>query len=150
MRDDETDRPAEPRLLERVHAVARARHMSLRTEEVYRSWVVRFVRFHDLRHPARLGADDVRRFLEWLATERALAASTLNQAHAAILFLYRDVLREPDRCPSSIPYANVSQREAVVLSPEEAGRLLVLVPATRRLVRARPWLSKTSRSSNSR
>ena len=134
MPNDETDRPTEPRLLKRVHAVARARHLSLRTEEVYRSWVVRFVRFHDLQHPATLGADDVRRFLEWLATERALAASTLNQAHAAILFLYRDVLREPDRCPSSIPYANVSQREAVVLSPEEAGRLLALVPTTRRLV----------------
>ena len=96
MRDDE-----KPRLLERVHAVARARHLSVRTEEAYRSWIVRFVRLHELRHPARLGADDVRRFLEWLATDRAAAASTLNQAHAAILFLYRDVLREPDRCPPS-------------------------------------------------
>ncbi|MDF2771745.1 MAG: integron integrase [Geminicoccaceae bacterium] len=135
MRDHDADPPAEPRLLARVHAVARARHLSVRTEDVYRSWIVRFVRFHDLRHPAKLGADDVRRFLEWLATERALAASTLNQAHAAILFLYRDVLREPNRCPSSIPYAKSSQREAVVLSPDEAGRLLVaIVPATHRLV----------------
>lgn len=129
MRDDE-----KPRLLERVHAVARARHLSVRTEEAYRSWIVRFVRFHELRPPARLGADDVRRFLEWLATDRAAAASTLNQAHAAILFLYRDVLREPDRCPPSIPYARSSRREAVALSPEEARRLLTMVPATRRLV----------------
>ena len=134
MADHQTSRPAEPRLLSRVHAVARARHLSLRTEEVYRSWIVRFVRFHDLRRPAQLGADDVRRFLEWLATERAVAASTLNQAHAAILFLYRDVLREPDRCPSSIPYARPSKREAVVLSPDEASRLLATVPARRRLV----------------
>jgi len=134
MADHQTNRPAEPRLLSRVHAVARARHLSLRTEEVYRSWIVRFVRFHDLRRPAQLGADDVRRFLEWLATERAVAASTLNQAHAAILFLYRDVLREPDRCPSSIPYARPSKREAVVLSPDEASRLLATVPARRRLV----------------
>ncbi|HEX6050313.1 MAG TPA: integron integrase [Gemmatimonadaceae bacterium] len=129
MRDDE-----KPRLLARVHAAARSRHLSLRTEEAYRSWIVRFVRFHDLRHPVELGADDVRRFLEWLAIERALAASTLNQAHAAILFLYRDVLREPARCPPSIPYAKASHREAVVLTPDEAGRLLAMVPAPRRLI----------------
>src|SRR5687767_6463911 len=134
MGDDQIDRPAKPQLLDRVHAVARARHLSLRTEEVYRSWIVRFVRFHDLRRPAELGAENVRRFLEWLATERAVAASTLNQAHAAILFLYRDVLGESDRCPPSIPYAKPSQREAVVLSPDEASRLPAAVPATRRLV----------------
>jgi hypothetical protein len=64
---------------------------------------VRFARFPDLRHPTELGPVDVRRFLEWLATERRVAASTLNQAHAALLFLYRDVLGEPARCPASPP-----------------------------------------------
>lgn len=54
------------RLLLRVHAVARSRKLSPRTEEVYRGWIVRFVRFADLRHPGELGAADVRRFLESL------------------------------------------------------------------------------------
>ena len=118
------ERPREGRLLARVHAVARARHLSPRTEESYRSWIVRFVRHKELRHPAVLGETDVRGFLEWLATTGKVAASTLNQAHAALLFLYRDVLREPSKCPSSIPYARAVSRAVDTLSAEEAKRLL--------------------------
>jgi integron integrase len=122
------------RLLDRVHAVARLRHLSPRTEEAYRSWIIRFVRFAELRHPTELGSVDVRRFLEWLATERRVSASTLKQAHAAILFLYRDVLREPARCPTAIPRARRRGNPPDVLTPEEAARLLAEVPASHRLV----------------
>jgi hypothetical protein len=80
------ERPQSGRLLARVHAVSRARHLSLRTEEAYRSWIVRFVRFNETRHPAGLGEREVRSFLEWLAAEGKVAASTLNQAHAALPF----------------------------------------------------------------
>ena len=124
------DRPRAGRLLACVHAVARSRHLSPRTEEAYRSWIVRFVRFNETRHPAALGEPEVRAFLERLATEGKVAASTLNQAHAALLFLYRDVLGDPSRCPSTIPYAHSASREADSLSAEEAKRLLMeVVPA---------------------
>ena len=126
--------PPTERLLDRVHAVARARHLSPRTEEAYRSWIVRFVRFADLRHPTELGPADVRRFLEWLATERRVAASTLNQAHAALLFLYRDVLREPARCPAAIPHARRRGDPPDVLVPAEMSRLLAAVVPAHRLV----------------
>jgi hypothetical protein len=39
-----------------------------------------------------MGADEVRTFLSWLATEKRVSASTQNQALSALLFLYRDVL----------------------------------------------------------
>jgi integron integrase len=131
--DSSHDGPRPGRLLARVHAVARSRHLSARTEEAYRSWIVRFVRFHDTRHPATLGEAEVRAFLEWLATEGKLAASTLNQAHAALLFLYRDVLCDPLRCPPTIPYARSASREADTLSAEEAKRLLAEVAPAHRL-----------------
>ena len=132
---DATGEPAlrAERLLDRVHAAARARHLSPRTEEAYRAWIVRFVRFSDLRHPGALGVADVRRFLEWLATERRVASSTLNQAHAAMLFLYRDVLREPTRCPPAIPRARRRAGPPDVLAPEEASRLLAAVAVAHRL-----------------
>ena len=132
---DSTDGPGpgEERLLDKVHAVARARHLSPRTEEAYRSWIVRFVRFSDLRHPSELGPADVRRFLEWLAAERRVSASTLNQAHAGLLFLYRDVLREPARCPAAIPRARLRGNPADVLAPVEASRLLAAVVPGHRL-----------------
>lgn len=127
------DRPRAGRLLSRVHAVARARHLSERTEEAYRSWIVRFVRFNETRHPATLGEAEVRAFLEWLAVEEKVAASTLNQAHAALLFLYRDVLRDSSRCPPTIPYARSVSTEADTLSAEEARRLLVEVAPAHRV-----------------
>src|SRR5690606_1128238 len=55
----------------------------------------RFVHFHGTRHPSQLGAEEVRSFLSHLATDRNVAASTQNQALAALLFLYRSVLESP-------------------------------------------------------
>jgi len=42
---------AEQKLLDRVRAVARLRHMSLRTEGAYQDWIRRFILFHRKRHP---------------------------------------------------------------------------------------------------
>ena len=42
-----------------------------------------------------LGAAHVRAYLTHLATKRHVAASTQQQALNAIVFLYRDVLRQP-------------------------------------------------------
>jgi len=70
----------------------RAFHYSRRTEKAYLHWARRFVQFHGRRSPRELGAADVTGFLSSLATRDGVAASTQNQALAAILFLYRRVL----------------------------------------------------------
>jgi hypothetical protein len=44
------------------------------------------------RHRREMGAAEVERFLSWLVVERRVAAGTQNQALAALLFLYRQVL----------------------------------------------------------
>ena len=84
--------PSDParrfRLLERVRARLRDGRYSRRTEEAYVAWIRRYVIFHDRRHPSDLGPEHVRQFLSALATEQRVAASTQNQALAALLFLY--------------------------------------------------------------
>ncbi len=42
--------------------------------------------------PSRSGKDEVRAYLSYLAARRHVSASTQNQAFAALLFLYRQVL----------------------------------------------------------
>ena len=64
----------------------------MRTEKAYRGWVRRYILFHFKCHPAELGAEAVSAFLAHLAVEDRVAASTQNQALAALLFLYRNVL----------------------------------------------------------
>lgn len=65
-----------PRLLDRVRAVLRTRHCSLRTEKAYVAWIRRYILFHGKRHPAEMGASEITRFLSALAIERNVAAST--------------------------------------------------------------------------
>ena len=57
-------------------------------------WIRRFILFHDKRHPSEMGASEVRAFLTHLAVAENVAAATQNQALAALLFLYRDVLHQ--------------------------------------------------------
>ncbi len=81
-----------PKLLDQVRTVIRTRHYSLRTEQTYINWIKQYIFFNQKRHPSELGAAEVSAFLSHLAVTRGVAASTQNQALAAILFLYRHVL----------------------------------------------------------
>jgi site-specific recombinase XerD len=82
----------EIKLLDRVRQAIRTRHYSRRTEEAYVHWIRRYIVHHRKRHPCEMGASEISAFLTWLAVERRVSASTQNQALAALLFLYRDVL----------------------------------------------------------
>lgn len=84
--------PPPPRLLDQVRERIRTRHYSLRTEKAYVDWIKRFILHHGKRHPRDMGGVEVEAFLSSLAVERHVAASTQNQALAALLFLYREVL----------------------------------------------------------
>lgn len=126
--------PAPPRLLDVVGRRCRERRLARRTEEAYRHWVRRFVLFHDKRHPRELGASEVAAFLSHLAAEERVAASTQNQAFAALLFLYRHVLGiELGPLPETAR-ARRPTRLPVVLSREEVSRLFSHLSEEPRLV----------------
>lgn len=113
-----------PRLLDLVREAIRRRHYSPRTEEAYVHWVKRFILFSGKRHPVGLGAADVTAFLNYLVRERNVAASTQNQALAAILFLYKEVLAQPLPWLLELDHAKRPVRRPTVLTPAEAQALL--------------------------
>lgn len=115
---------AKPRLLEQLSERIRARHYSPRTERQYAIWVRRFVHFHGKRHPTEMGGPEVEAFLTYLAVERDVAAATQAQALAAILFLYKEVLRVELPWLDNIVRAKRPQRLPTVLSQDEARRVL--------------------------
>lgn len=118
-----TEVPRE-RLLTSVRRVLRTRHYSERTVEAYAAWVRRFVHFHGRLHPAGLGESHVERFLSSLAIDGRVAPSTQNQALAALLFLYRDVLRIPIAVPERMVRAKGHRRIPEVLSRSEVWTLI--------------------------
>ncbi len=114
----------EPRLLDQVRAAIEARHYSPRTRRAYADWVLRFVVFHGKRHPREMGEPEVTAFLSHLATERNVAPSTQNQALAALLFLYREVLGMQLPWLNDVVRAKPRRRIPVVLTRGETTALL--------------------------
>ena len=121
---DPPEPPPSPRLLDQVRHRIRVKHYALRTEQVYVGWVKRYIHFHGRRHPRDLGAADVEAFLSHLAVRRNVSASTQNQAKAALLFLYKEVLGITLPWLDEIVQARVSRRLPVVLTTREVKRLL--------------------------
>jgi len=123
------DVPATPprtdvRLLERVRVALRTLHYSARTEKAYVGWIRRFIVFHGKRHPETMGEIEIGAFLSSLATEAKVAASTQNQALAALLFLYQEVLGRELRWMGNLVHAKRPAHVPVVLTPAEAVTLL--------------------------
>ena len=123
-----------PRLYDRMVEVLRARHYSRRTEEAYVHWIRRFVLFHHGRHPRELAEGDVNRFLTPLAIGQNVAASTQNQALAAVLFLYEQVLERPLDRIEGVVRARKPKRLPVVLTREEVEAVLARLEGVPRLV----------------
>jgi integron integrase len=114
----------EPRLLEQVRQSLRLRHYSYRTEEQYLGWIRRFILFHRKRHPRDMGAAEVEAFLTHLAVRGDVAAATQNQALAALLYLYRHVLKLDLPWLQNIVRARKPKRLPLVLTPEETRAVL--------------------------
>jgi integron integrase len=89
----------------------------------YEQWLRRFLRFHNRRHPREMGSAEVNAFLTHLAVELQVSPSTQNQALAALLFLYRELL-ERDLELEGVVRARSKRRLPVVLTPEEVKAVL--------------------------
>lgn len=116
----------EPKILDLLTAALVARHRSPRTIQAYRSWLIRFVKYHGLRDPREMGTEAINRFLTHLATDRNVAPSTQTQACSALLFFYREVLKR-EIGPLEIIRARRPQTVVVALTPEEAATIIDLL-----------------------
>lgn len=130
--------PAAPKLIEQVRQRARLRHLSYGTEQTYVQWIKRFIRFHaapdgTLRHPRVLRETEVTAYLNHLANERNVAASTQTQALSALLFLYTEILHEP-LAELDLVRASKPKRWPVVLTPEEVAAVLGRLQHPQRLI----------------
>ena len=123
-----------PKLLDRMRNHLRTRHYSIRTETAYVDWARRFILFHGKRHPQEMGGAEVEAFLTHLAVNRHVSASTQNQAKAAILYLYKQVLQIELAWLDEVVQAKTPKRLPVVLTASEVRSLLLHMQGTTGLV----------------
>lgn len=112
------------KLLDQVRVTARLRHLSLRTEKAYLQHIKRFILFHEKKHPRDMAESHIRDYLSHLAVERNVSASTQNVALAALLFLYRDVLKQKLERIQEVERARLSRHLPVVLTRPEVNTVL--------------------------
>lgn len=127
-----------PSLKQQMLDKCRMLNRSYKTADAYWKWCEQFLRYHCwLRgnrpdtwvHPREMGRPEIESFLTYLATKRNVSPSTQNQAFAAILFLYKQVLDIKiegvdalrAKKPSFIPTV-LSESEVVALLAELSGR----------------------------
>jgi integron integrase len=134
VREAEPPAARQPRLLDRVRHAVRARHYGRRTEKAYVGWNRRYILFHGKRHPSEMGASEMSQFLSALATQGNVSASTQNQALSALLFLYRDVLRQEVPWLDDVVRAKRTVRLPVVIARDEVRAVLRQLSGTHRLM----------------
>ena len=122
------------RLLDRVRTAIRLRHYSAKTEEAYTGWIKRYIVFHGKRHPEEMGASEIESFLSDLPVQRHVSASTQNQALAALLFLYKEVLSTQIDWIERVVHAKRPERLPVVLTRQEVQAVLGCLSGVYRIV----------------
>lgn len=106
-------------LIHHVRTVCRRKNLAATTERLYIGWIKRYVHFHDVQHPLEMNSNHIGEFLNYLATELDVAASTQNQAMNALIFLYRHVLNLDLEDLDNLVRARKPKRIPVVLSRNE-------------------------------
>ena len=110
--------------LDRLREELRVRHRSWATEKAYCGWVMRFLLFHQAGDARGLGREEIEAFLNHLAMELGVSASTQNQALNALQFFYRYVLGRPMGELSGLVRAKRPARLPVVMTPLEVEKVL--------------------------
>ena len=118
----------QPKLMDNLRQALQARHYSKSTEQTpdsYRGlWVKRYIYFHNVKHPAEMAEPEINAFLTHLAVKEKVSSSTQNQALAAILFLYRHVLKREVGNLGNVIRARKPKRLPVVMTREEVKAVL--------------------------
>lgn len=134
---DNTDKlVGNSKLLGRMRDDIRRRHYSIRTEQAYLDWARRYILFHGKRHPNDLGEAEITTFLNHLAVERNVAASTQNQALNALLFLYKQTLGREEVHLDNLTRAKRPERLPSVFERDEVERLIGQLEGTHQLIAA--------------
>lgn len=119
--------------LEAVRRDIRLRGYSIRTEKAYLQWIRQYIYFNKKQHPKDLGADEVKAFLSYLATDRHVAVNTQKVALNAVVFLYHKVLGK-ELGDLGFTLATKQRSLPVVLSQGEIKNLLGCLKERNKLI----------------
>ncbi|TRY28753.1 integron integrase [Aliiglaciecola sp. M165] len=95
------------------------RRYSKRTIEAYCKWIRAFINFNNHRHPKLMGEEEVLAFLNFLAVDKKLAASSQALALNALVFVYKEIIEIPLELDLKYIRSSRQAKLPVVLSHKE-------------------------------
>jgi integron integrase len=112
------------RFMHRLRASIRARNLAFKTEKTYCQWIKRYIKYHRLQRPEKMGPLHVEQFLHHLAVVEDCSVSTQRTALNSLAFLYNQFLAQPlgqlsytpSRAPTKVPSVFSKREAALVLS----------------------------------
>ncbi len=119
--------------IEAVRQSMRLRAYSIRTEQAYLLWIKRYINFIGARHPAEAGAEDVKRYLTWLAVEKRMSSNSQKVVLNALAYLYNIYLKQE---LGDLGFQMVPRKRYVptVLTPDEVKNILLEMNGRNRLI----------------
>ncbi|MGK9475172.1 integron integrase [Melioribacter sp. OK-6-Me] len=123
-----------PKLLGQVRIAMRTAHYSRKTETAYTNWIKRFIYFHNKRHPKDMGAEEIKAFINNLATNHHVSSATQNQALQGILYLYKNILNKDVGWIENIKRSTRVKHLPVVLSKREVANVFKNIQGTNKLI----------------
>lgn len=109
------------RLKDKIRAVMELKNFSHRTIYTYLHSATGFVSYYG-KSPEELGVDEIQKYLHYLKVEKALSASSVNQAYSALKILYTYVLKR--KWENTIPRVKRPKKLPEILSRGEVKALL--------------------------
>lgn len=121
-------------LIVRFTSEIRRRGYAYRTEQSYEQWLCRFILFCDNASPQEQSAAKIKSFLDYLAIQRKVSASTQNQALNALVFFYKQVLGRELLELDNFVRAKRPKKLPVVLSRTEVDLLINQMQGIHKLI----------------
>lgn len=100
------------------------RQYSLRTISTYLKWIASFIHFHDKRHPASMGDNEVEKYLEYLVLTKNVAPRTQATALNSLVFLYRYIVQNELSLNLNFSRSKRQAKLPVVMSKKEVKMLM--------------------------
>lgn len=102
----------------------RLKHYSIRTEQSYLGWLLRYISYHSMKDPVNMKEAEIASFLEHLVFQRKVSSSTQSQALNALIFFYKTVLGVELSDAIEFARSKKPKRLPVVLTVSEMKRIL--------------------------
>jgi len=102
-----------------------SRHYAKKSIETYIGWIAAYIHFHNKRHPASMGNNEVELFLNHLVITKNVAYRTQATALNALAFLYKHILHSELSLDLNFIKSSRQQKLPIVLTPSEVSQLML-------------------------